>query len=314
MDLAIILSIIILCFVLSLFFLKRWLRETPKPDPLIIEWLKSSSGQINQRLDTATQLMAYLQKNLGEMAELGKGVKEFQEFIQSPKLRGGIGEEILADMLRQVLPENLFKLQYSFSSGDRVDAVIITSAGLLCIDSKFPMSNFRLIYSSPGDAQRHQAKKDFIQDVKRHITAIAGKYLNPHEGTVDVAFMYVPSEAVFYEIATDANLTNFASDNRVVPVSPATLYAYLKGVLMAYQSKQMQEKSFEILKLIKGIQKDYLQVEDGLSVLNRHLTNAYNQMSHVSAGFSSLGVKLTQTQSLSPDKILHRVAEKPRGS
>ena len=181
-------------------------------------------------------------------------------------------------MLRQVLPESLFKLQYSFSSGERVDAVIVTSAGLLCIDSKFPMSNFRQIYTLPGDAQRHQAKKDFTQDVKRHITSIAGKYLNPHEGTVDVAFMYVPSEAVFYEITTDPNLTDFASENRIVPVSPATLYAYLEGVLMAYQSKQMQEKSFEILKLIKGIQKDYVQVEDGLSILNRHLTNALWQL------------------------------------
>jgi DNA recombination protein RmuC len=299
MEAFFIVFIIILCFGISLTLLRRWLKETPHTDPLVIEWLKSSSGQINQRLDTATQMMAYLQKNLGEMSELGKGVKEFQEFIQSPKLRGGVGEQILADMLRQVLPESLFKIQHTFKSGDRVDAVIITSAGLLCIDSKFPLPNYRLMYSSTTEIGRDLARKNFFLDVKKHLSSISEKYLNPHEGTVDVAFMYVPSEAVFYEIATNSELVNFASEKRVVPVSPATLYAYLKGVLMAYQSKQLQEKSFEVLKLIKAIDKDYKLVEENMGVLNRHITNAYNQMSNVSSGVSSLGNKLGQAQNIS---------------
>lgn len=291
--------IIILCFGISLILLRRWLKETTHTDPLVIEWLKSSSGQINQRLDAATQMMAYLQKNLGEMSELGKGVKEFQEFIQSPKLRGGIGEQILADMLKQVLPESLFKVQFTFKSGDRVDAVIITSAGLLCIDSKFPLPNYKLMYSSPTEIGRELARKNFFLDVKKHLSSISEKYLNPNEGTVDVAFMYVPSEAVFYEIATNSELVNFASEKRVVPVSPATLYAYLKGVLMAYQSKQLQEKSFEVLKLIEAINKDYSLVEENIGVLNRHITNAYNQMSNVSTGVSSLGNKLDQAHNIS---------------
>jgi DNA recombination protein RmuC len=310
MELVFILLIIILCFGVSLLFLRKWLKEGSQTDPLVVEWLKSSSGQINQRLDAATQMMAYLQKNLGEMAELGKGVKEFQEFIQSPKLRGGVGEQILADMLRQVLPEDLFKIQYTFKSGDRVDAVIITSAGLLCIDSKFPMSNYKLMYSTPSEIGREQARKSFSLDVKKHISSISDKYLNPAENTVDVAFMYIPSEAVFYEIASSSELVNYASEKRVVPVSPATLYAYLKGVLMAYQSKQLQEKSFEILKLIKAVNKDYSLIEESLGILGRHITNAYNQMSNVTMGVSSLGNKLDQAQSISIGESKKQVTNK----
>jgi DNA recombination protein RmuC len=322
-----ILSVLIGGFFLTWFFLRRWSANS-RPDAALIEWLKSmqvsfqgsstdvarilqeNTRQLNDRLDNATKVIASVQKNLGEMTDFGRGVKEIQELLQSPKLRGNLGEQILSDMLRQILPRSLYKLQYSFKSGDRVDAVIITSAGLLCIDSKFPMSNFRLVYTSDSEIDRRQAKKNFISDVKKHISAISDKYLNPQEGTVDVAFMYVPSESVFYEIASEPDLTDFASDKRVVPVSPATLYAYLKGVLMAYQSKQMQEKSFEIIKLIKGIQKDYLQVENGLSTLNRHLTNAFNQLSVVNGGFTTLGQKLHQTQALSdqeePAKLLNK--------
>lgn len=325
-DILFLSCVILLSFSVSLFFIRKWLTKSPGVD--LLPWLQSmqnsldntnrnmnealrgssfeisralreNSQQLNSRLDTAATLISQVQRNLGEMTEFGKGIKDIQEFLNHPKLRGNLGEQILVDMLKQILPTHLYKVQHSFRSGNRVDAAIVTAAGLLCIDSKFPMSNFRLIFSSSEEVQRERAKKDFIQDVKKHTSSISEKYINPDEGTVDIAFMYIPSESVFYEIASNSELTDFASQKRIIPVSPATLYAYLKGVLMAYQSKQLQDKSFELLKLIKSIQGDYSQIEDSLGVLGRHVTNAYNQMSQVSVRTSSLGTKLNHAQLLS---------------
>jgi DNA recombination protein RmuC len=228
------------------------------------------------------------------MSEVGRGIKTLQEFLQSPKLRGGIGEQVLNDMIGETFPKNAFHLQYVFKSGNKVDAVLKTDAGLLCIDSKFPMSNFnRMVQGEDG------AKKDFVSDVKKHISDISKKYILPDEGTMDFALMYIPSETVYYEVVNISELSSFARSCRVYPVSPNTLYAHLQVLLLSFQGKELETKSKQVFSLLRGIQKDYSKVEENLSILGRHLTNAQNQMGNVSLTFGTLGQKLTQTQSLS---------------
>ena len=179
-------ALLILGFASLAFFLHRQLkqiRESQQLDTTLTQWLKSMEGsvrgtssditkvlqentrQLNDRLDNAAKVISSVQKNLGEMSEVGRGIKSLQEFLQSPKLRGGIGEQVLQEMIGETFPKNAFHLQYSFKSGVKVDAVLKTDAGLLCIDSKFPMANFNaLVKGEPG------AKKAFIGDIKKHVS------------------------------------------------------------------------------------------------------------------------------------------------
>src|SRR3989338_6799838 len=99
-------------------------------------------NQFNVRLDKAAQVIAQVQKNIGEFSEIGRSMKDLQEFLQSPKIRGNIGEQILTDLLKEFLPHQSYQTQYSFSNGEKVDVVIKTSNGLISIDAKFPMANY----------------------------------------------------------------------------------------------------------------------------------------------------------------------------
>jgi DNA recombination protein RmuC len=261
--------------------------------------LQSNTKQLNERLDEASRVIGDLKQNLGEMSEVGKGIRSLQEFLQSPKLRGNIGEQVLTDMIGQTFPKNSFHLQYSFKSGVKVDAVLKTDAGLLCIDSKFPMENFTVMHKGKIEADRTRAKRDFMADVKKHINDISKKYILPEEGTMDFALMYIPSESVYYEIANMQELMNYAQRLRVYPVSPNTLYAHLQVLLLSFQGKELEQKSRQVFQLLRAIQKDYGKVEENLGVLGRHVNNAYNTMSNVSSSFGLLGQKLSQTNSLS---------------
>lgn len=318
-DFTLTILIIIVGVVAILFFVKRWLgelSEKAKPSEEIVEWLKEMGKRVdtstqtidkklgesmkdfNKRLDKAAEVISRVQKNIGEFSEIGRGMKELQEFLQSPKLRGNIGEQILKDLLSQFLPKGSFKLQYSYQSGDKVDAVVKTSQGLIPIDSKFPMANFRKMMSEEGKLEKERHKKDFANDVKKHIGDIAKKYIAVDEGTVDYAIMYIPSESVYYEIINDQDLFDYAGSKRVLPVSPMSFYAYLKAILMSFEGQKIEKRAKEILATLQAMKKDYEKVDDALSTLNRHVTNAYNQMSNVTKFFLSLGQKLTSTRLL----------------
>ncbi len=266
--------------------------------------LQSNTRQMNDRLDEAARVIGALNKHVGEMSEMGRGIRSLQEFLQSPKLRGNIGEQVLKDMIGQTFPKNSFHLQYAFKSGMKVDAVLKTDAGLLCIDSKFPMENFTVMHKGETEAERNQAKRDFISDVKKHVTDISKKYILPEEGTMDFALMYIPSESVYYEIANIEELMDFARKNRVYPVSPNTLYAHLQVLLLSFQGKELEQKSREVFRLLRAIQKDYEKTGEQLGVLGRHIGNAYNSMSSVSGAFEVLGQKLTKTHVLGDQKEL----------
>jgi len=286
-----------------------YLNINKKPSGEIVEWLKSThqrmegqSKSFNDRLDNAAHVMSALQRSLGEMSEIGKGIRTLQDFLQSPKLRGGLGEEVLKEMIGQTFPKNAFHLQYPFKSGVKVDAVLKTDAGLLCIDSKFPMENFNLMHKAQTEAARDSARKQFINDVKTHIEDISRKYILPDEGTMDFALMYIPSEAVYYEAVNIPELSTFARRLRVYPVSPNTLYAHLQVLLLSFEGKDLEAKSKEVFRILRAIQTDYGKVEENLSTLQKHLNNAYNMMGNVFSSFNQLGQKISSTQRLGDGK------------
>lgn len=267
----------------------------------ITKTLQDSTRTLNERLDNASKVIGAVQKNIGEMSEIGRGMKELQTFLQSPKLRGNIGEQVLKDLISQMFPKSQFHLQYSFKSGDKVDAAIKTSAGILPIDSKFPMENFERMNKAESAKEKTSLKKIFIRDIKKHTNDISKKYILPEEGTMDFALMYIPSESVYYEVVNEPELLKFAQKVRVYPVSPTTLYAHLQTILLSFEGQKVEQKAREVFGMLRAIRKDYTKVEDNLSTLQRHLNNAYNMMSNVFTSFAQLGQKISSTQSLGSD-------------
>jgi len=268
---------------------------------ILLQSLSSNTTELNQRLDNAAKVISDVQKNLGEMNEIGRSMKDLQAFLNSPKLRGNLGEHILSQLLSQSLPKSSFHLQYAFRSGEKVDAAIKTSAGLVPIDSKFPMENFRKMAGSEKEEERNLYLKLFEKDIKNHIDAIAKKYIVTDEGTIDYALMYIPSEAVYYEVVNNEHMFDYASDKRVLPVSPTTFYAYLRAILMSFEGQKVEAKAKEILASLRAIQRDYSKVEENLSTLGRHLNNAQNMMSSVFQAYSQLGQKINITRNLGTD-------------
>ena len=301
-------ALIITALVIAIFLILKKLaeiKEATKPDETLKDWLKSQqqssqimSRSINERLDNAARVISQVQRNIGEMSEIGRGMKDIQEFLRSPKLRGNIGEQVLKDLLAQMLPKNSFFLQHTFKSGVKVDAAIKTSAGIIPVDSKFPMENFRKMIDAQNETEKKSFEKEFVKDVKKHIDDISNKYILTEEGTIDYALMYLPSETVYYEVVNNTELFDYGGKKRVLPVSPTTFYAYLRAILMSFEGQKIEEHAQQILSAIKAIQKDYLKVEENLSVLGRHVQNAYNQMSNVTTGFTQLGQKINSTQTL----------------
>lgn len=267
----------------------------------LVSSLQKSSTEMNRRLDKAAEVISALQKEAGEFSVVSRSMKELNEFLRSPKLRGNIGEQVLKDLIAQMFPKQSFHLQYSFKSGDIVDAVIKTDAGILPIDSKFPMENFQRLVKSKDKTEQKPHRRAFVKDVKKHIKAISSKYILPEEGTMDFALMYVPSEPVYYEIVNLVDLSNFARDSRVYPVSPSTLYAHLQTILLSFEGKKIEKRSREIFTLLRAIQGDYVKVEDKLTTLGSHISNSYNKFSEVVRAYTLIGQKLESSKTLAPD-------------
>jgi len=269
----------------------------------LVNSLQQSSKEMNRRLDKAAEVIGALQKEAGEFSVVSQSMKELNEFLRSPKLRGNIGEQVLKDLIGQMFPKQSFHLQYAFKSGDKVDAAIKTDAGILPIDSKFPMENFQKMAKAKTKTDAAPYKKAFIQDVKKHIKTIANKYILPEEGTMDFALMYVPSEPVYYEIANLPDLYDYARNSRVYPVSPTTLYAHLQMILLSFEGKKIASRSREIFALLRSIQTDYVKVTDQLATLGSHISNAYNKFSEVDKSILKIGQKISSGRQLGPEEI-----------
>lgn len=321
MDIILIIAVIVIGFVLMFFFIGQKLKpssemlkvfsmlqdSSQKDRQVLLESLQRNSKDLNDRLDNAAKVIGDVQRNVGEMSEIGRGMRELQEFLQSPKLRGNIGEQVLKELLGQMLPKNSFHLQYVFKSGERVDAAIKTSAGIIPIDSKFPMENFRALMAAEGKENKSKINHDFERDIKKHIDDISKKYILTEEGTIDYALMYVPSEAVYYEVANSPSLFEYASKRRVLPVSPATFYAYMRAILMSFEGQKIESQAREIQAVLRAVQNDYSKVGESLKTLGRHISNANNMMTSVSNDFERLGGKISRTFELgekaSSDKL-----------
>ena len=329
-QLSLTLTLILLGFVALYLLIRRQLQQIfqSRDDDTLIEWLKTTQGDLNQlqqsltqtlntsnqnvtntlqqsyqqlhqRLDNAAKVISELKNETGKFSEIGRSMQDLQDFLNSPKLRGNLGETVLKDLLSQILPKQAFTLQHRFQSGDIVDAAIKTQSGIIPIDSKFPMENFTKMNQSDSSKERDQYHRQFINDVKKHIRAISTKYIRTEEGTLDFALMYIPSETIYYDIAaTSPEIQDYSQAKRVLPVSPSTFYAFLRTILVSFEGQRIAQEAQLILKSLRDIQKTSHEFADKLSVLQKHITNANSNMTAISSDFHKLQTKIDSTSSL----------------
>ncbi len=261
--------------------------------------LNSVSSGLNSRLDNAAKVISDVNKELGQVQEIGRNMRDLQQFLQSPKLRGNIGEQVLRDLLSQNFPQNFFEMQYKFRSGEVVDALLKTDNGMIGIDSKFPLTNFDQLMKADTEELAAQYRKLFQRDVKKHISDIAKKYILPEEGTVNFALMYIPSEAIYYEIIRDdVEMMAHAQAQKVLLVSPNSFYYFLRVIMIGMEGKKIEKQAQAILIALQGLQKDSDKFGRELDVLTTHLTNAKSALERVSSQYHQLDAKIDQIKLL----------------
>ncbi len=240
---------------------------------------------------------------LGKVKEIGRGIREFQDFLRSPKLRGNIGEQVLRDLLSEYLPKQNFSLQYQFQEGQIVDAIVKTNQGIIPIDSKFPMENFRRMVNDNSE-MKENFEKAFIRDIKKHIESISKKYILPQEGTVDFALMYVPSEPIYYEITLNhPEIIDYSYSKKVYFVSPNSFYYLLKIIMVGLEGARIEEGAKKILEKMKAIQQEALKCDGELSVLLSHIDHTKSASDRTRSRFGRLLEKIERLGELeSPEE------------
>ncbi len=289
--------------------IKQIQESSDKTTQMTQKQLSETTRSLNERLDKAAQVISGVSKSVGEMTELGRGMKELQEFLRSPKMRGQMGEAVLKDLLGQSLPKQNFHLQYAFKSGEIVDAALKLEQGIIPIDAKFPMENFRRMAKSQDEKEKDLHRKAFTADVKKHIDAISNKYIRPQEGTLDFALMYIPSEPIYYEILTNSpELDDYAYKKRVRPVSPNTLYAYLRAIIMSLEGSKIEKQAGQILAALREIGDETEKFGASLSLLTKHIKNASATSDDVNIRFSRLNSRISTVQSIE-EKTVKKLKE-----
>ncbi|MGB2762044.1 MAG: DNA recombination protein RmuC [Minisyncoccales bacterium] len=299
--------------VLLVFLVRKELSSLKKnkEDEPIFNLFQQELKEIREKIEkTSEKNIESLQKQLNESSKIVRDVTSQLEKIHSdhknvldvksqlgkltdvlanPKQRGILGEYFLETLLKNVFQPNQYKLQYQFKDGDIVDAVIFIKDKIVPIDSKFSLENYNKILEEKEPERREKLEKIFKQDLKTRIEETA-KYIRPDEGTMDFAFMFIPSEGIYYDLLinqigaikiTTYDLIEYAfKEKHVIIVSPTSFYAYLQTVLQGLRALQIEESAKQIRKQVESLQKHLLNYDSFLQRLGNNISttvNTYNQ-------------------------------------
>jgi len=314
MDLILILLIIIAVGVVMAIFLLT--RKSPsagsgqKQDDNSFLLLQQQIGQIANAVDTklsesnknaqeqfkhsadiirnVTERLTRLDETNRQVVGFADQLKNLQDILKNPKQRGILGEYYLETVLKNVLPPASFQMQYSFSNGEIVDAVVFVDKRVIPIDSKFSLENYNRIIQTNDPAEKKRFETAFINDLKLRIDETS-KYVRPEEKTMDFAFMFIPSEAVYYDllinkvgaIAEDTNnLIYYAGKKKVIVVSPTSFLAYLQTVLQGLRNQKISEQAQTIIKEVERLGKHLFTYSEYMKRLGQHLdvaVGSYNK-------------------------------------
>lgn len=301
----IILAAIILFFVVG----KRETKKEEKPDKafdLLLQQMnelsrtvdrkmgettKSMSDSIHKQFSESAKLIRDVTEGLTKLDETNKQVVSFadqlqslQDILKNPKQRGVLGEYYLEALLKNVLPPNSYKMQYAFKDGEIVDAAVFIKDKIIPVDSKFSLENYNRLAEERDVATREKLQKIFENDLKLRIQETA-KYIRPAEGTMDFAFMFIPHEAIYYDLLVnkvgtgeDENLIQrAASKYKVIIVSPTSFLAYLQTVLQGLKAMQIEETAKDIIARVSDLGKHLKSYEDYHNKLGNNLKTVVNQ-------------------------------------
>ena len=259
--------------------------------------------KVDRRLETSAKTTSQVYERLGEitkasgeMLDRAKDLGRLEQALRPPKARGGFGELLLENLLRDRLPPDAYELQYTFSSGERVDAVIRAAGNLLPVDAKFPLDNFERMVEAQDEAERQLNEKAFARDVKGHIDAISSKYIRPDLGTFDLAFMYIPAEAIHYELISGKTgaLLAYAHERRVFPVSATTFTAYLQMIVLGLKGMQIEQRAEEVMAYCAALQVDFERFKDDFDLVGKHISNAQGKYAAAEKRLTRFEAKLDQ--------------------
>lgn len=236
-----------------------------------------------------------------QMVQLSVDLRGLQNILQSPKLRGLMGEYSLENLLRSALPVEHYQLQYGFRNGRKVDALIKLAEYAVPVDAKFPLESFQKMAEAQTDEDRVKLRKQFLGDVTKHIDKIADSYILPDEGTLDFALMYIPAENVYYETIVrqsedKMDLSDYARTRKVIAVSPNLLYVYLMTVVMGLHGMAIEKQAETIRTNLQRLNADWAMFADDWKTLGNHLRNANNKFDDGQKKLDRFGLQLEHIQ------------------
>ncbi len=248
--------------------------------------LEGIDGRLTQTQSANADMARGIFETLGDVRQATSSVAEqarqftsLQDLLRAPKARGGLGEAMLEEMLRQVLPPSAYATQHRFTSGLTVDAVVRAGGKIVPIDAKFPLANYQRMCEATSDGERTAAERALAADVDKHIRDISSRYIVPEENTFEFAVMYIPAEGVYAEVLRLAHrktsVFQTAIDMRVVPMSPGTMYGYLQTILFGLKCLQIESNASAILDFCGQLEQDMERFACDYDTLGRHLGNAH---------------------------------------
>jgi DNA recombination protein RmuC len=257
---------------------------------------------VGERLDSATRVFGQVQMSLGRLEEthkqiyeISKDISNLQELLRAPKFRGEMGETLLGKLLEDILPKENIKLQHRFTSGEIADATVVIGQNIICIDAKFPLENFKKMSEASAEEEKKSCYRSFIRDVKKRIDEVGTKYIVPDEGTLDFALMYIPAEAIYYEVSKEEELCSYAQAKRVIFVSPNTFYAYLRALLYGLRGINIERNIQKIFSELARLHVEFKKFQDDFELVGGHLGNAAKKYNEAREKLGRFGEKLVAT-------------------
>lgn len=283
--------------------------------------LRDYSQEINKISRDTSEKLGKLEETNKQVVSFADQLRQLQDILKNPKQRGVLGEYYLETVLKNVLPPGSYKMQYAFKNGEAVDAVVLVKDKIVPVDSKFSLENYNRIAEERNEAERAKLEKVFVNDLKNRIVETS-KYIRPNEGTTDFAFMFIPHEAIYYDLLVnkvgtlkddDTNniLQKAASKYKVIIVSPTSFLAYLQTVLQGLKSLQIEESAKEIIKNVEKLQKHLVSYETYHSKLGTQLSTVVNTYNTSNKEFTKIDKDVLKISGKNADLDLEDV-EKPR--
>lgn len=248
-------------------------------------------------IENITEKLTSLQKTNEQVIGFSEQLRNLEKVLKHQKQRGNLGESGLQLVLENILPPDSFKLQYQFPDGDIVDAAIFTKEGIIPVDSKFSLDNYERIIHEEDEEKKKELENEFKKDLKKRIDETA-KYIKPKYDTLEFAFMFIPAEAIFYDLLVNEvgavkvntrNLVEYAFiEKRVIIVSPTTFVAYLHTVVRGLQALKIEEGAKAIRKNVEALQKHIISYDEFMGKLGtsmattvNHYNNAYKEFKKI---------------------------------